>query len=168
MHSDFDAPGHKVRRNHDGTKRSYWVARADLVARGDEPKTVRLHYDVHNPEQRPLIEAACRKLQAEMLEWSAGRKQDGRRFDGTILSLSRRYQADSASPHHIRNMDARAGGISEADDAAADLDAIRSAAGHSQASTTARYVRGTGGKARKVAELRLAHRKAREQDVNRR
>ncbi len=382
-----------------------------MVARGYEPKTVRLHYDVDDPEQRPLIEAACRKLQAEMLEWSAGRRQGQQRFDGTILSLSRLYQTDPASPHqlvkwntrrndlqvlraiekavgsralsalkigdfrrwydaakepkqpggperlrkaygiikmlrqlfsygimaelpecarlkaildearfrqparrreklelthveafvakaiemgrvslalgtalqfettlrqrdvigewepvpegetpsgivlggrrwargltwqhispalvltkettktgatvthdltlcpivlrvlewipaeqrvgpviidetvgrpyaehayarewrkvaraagipdHIRNMDARAGGISEADEAGADLDAIRSAAGHSQASTTARYVRGTGGKARKVAELRLAHRKAREQDVNRR
>jgi hypothetical protein len=44
---------------------------------------------------------------------------------------------------------------------------IRSAAGHSQASTTARYVRGTIGKSRKVAELRQAHRvKARKQTPN--
>jgi hypothetical protein len=63
-------------------------------------------------------------------------------------------------PDKVWNMDARAGGISEADDAGADLDSIRSAAGHSQASTTARYVRGTIGKSRKVAELRLAHREA--------
>jgi integrase len=64
-------------------------------------------------------------------------------------------------PDHVWNMDARAGGISEADDAGADLDAIRSAAGHTQASTTARYVRGTIGKSRKVARLRRAHRKSR-------
>jgi hypothetical protein len=63
-------------------------------------------------------------------------------------------------PDQVWNMDARAGGISEADDAGADLDSIRSAAGHTQASTTARYVRGTIGKSRKVAELRLAHREA--------
>jgi hypothetical protein len=61
-------------------------------------------------------------------------------------------------PDRIWNMDARAGGISEADDAGADLDAIRSAAGHTLASTTARYVRGTIGKSRKVADLRRAHR----------
>jgi hypothetical protein len=34
-------------------------------------------------------------------------------------------------PDTVWNMDARAGGISEADDAGADLDMIRSAAGHS-------------------------------------
>ncbi len=61
-------------------------------------------------------------------------------------------------PKGVWNMDARAGGISEADDAGADLDDIRSAAAHSQVSTTARYVRGTIGKSRKVARLRVAHR----------
>jgi hypothetical protein len=63
-------------------------------------------------------------------------------------------------------MDARAGGISEADDAGADLDMIRSAPGHTQASTTARYVRGTIGKSRTVAQLRQAHRAATKQGVN--
>lgn len=58
----------------------------------------------------------------------------------------------------IRNMNARAGGISEADEAGADLDAVRSAAGHSQSSTTLRYVRGTIGKNQKVARMRAAHR----------
>jgi hypothetical protein len=67
-------------------------------------------------------------------------------------------------PDQVWNMDARAGGISEADDAGADLDSIRSHAGHTQASTTARYVRGTIGKSRKVAELRRAHRE--KQGVN--
>ncbi|WP_052285825.1 hypothetical protein [Azorhizobium caulinodans] len=61
-------------------------------------------------------------------------------------------------PDKVWNMDARAGGISEADDAGVDLDAIRSAAGHSQASTTSRYVRGTIGKSRMVAQARAAHR----------
>jgi hypothetical protein len=70
-------------------------------------------------------------------------------------------------PDHVWNMDARAGGISEGDDAGADLNMLRSAAGHTQASTTARYVRGTIGKSRKVAELRQAHREAaRKHDVN--
>ena len=39
-------------------------------------------------------------------------------------------------PDHVKNMDARAGAISEADEALAPLDEIRSTAGHSQASTT--------------------------------
>jgi integrase len=63
-------------------------------------------------------------------------------------------------PDHVWNMDARSGGISEGDEAGADLDMLRSAAGHTQASTTARYIRGTIGKSRKVAELRQAHREA--------
>ena len=70
-------------------------------------------------------------------------------------------------PDYVWNMDARAGGISEGDDAGADLDMLRSAAGHSQSSTTARYVRGTIGKSRQVAQLRQAHRQATQKhDVN--
>ena len=57
-------------------------------------------------------------------------------------------------------MDARAGAITEADDAGADLDEIRSTAAHSQASTTVRYMRGSLGKSRKVAGLRAAHQTA--------
>ena len=69
--------------------------------------------------------------------------------------------ADKAGvPKHVWNMDARAGAITEADDAGADLDEIRSATAHLQASTTARYVRGSIGKSRKVASLRAAHRTA--------
>lgn len=54
-------------------------------------------------------------------------------------------------------MDARAGAITEAEDAGAELDTIRGAVGHTQASTTARYSRGALGKSRKVALLRQAH-----------
>jgi hypothetical protein len=60
-------------------------------------------------------------------------------------------------PSHIWNMDARARAITDAEDAGADLDRIRSAA-YSQVATTQRYSRGTVGKSRRVAELRLAHR----------
>ena len=68
-------------------------------------------------------------------------------------------------PDHVKNMDARAGAISEADEALAPLDEIRSTAGHSQASTTSRYIRGTAGKSKHVAELRQLHR-ASKQDEN--
>jgi integrase len=59
-------------------------------------------------------------------------------------------------PDEIKNMDARAGAITEAEDAGADLDMIRSAAAHTQASTTARYSRGAVGKSRTVAQKRVA------------
>lgn len=61
-------------------------------------------------------------------------------------------------PDEVRNMDARAGAITEADDAGADLDFIRSTAAHAQASTTLRYLRGGIGKSTAVANLRAAHR----------
>jgi hypothetical protein len=69
-------------------------------------------------------------------------------------------------PDNVCNFDARAGGISEADDAGADIDLIRSAAGHNQASTTVRYIRGTTGKSRTVSAMRVAYRAARERDTN--
>lgn len=68
-------------------------------------------------------------------------------------------------PDHVWNMDARAGAISEADDALAPLDEIRSSAGHTSPSTTVRYVRGAVGKSKHVAELRQLHR-ARKQGEN--
>lgn len=61
-------------------------------------------------------------------------------------------------PDSVWNMDARAGAITEAEDAGVDLDIIRGAVGHTQASTTARYSRGAIGKSRTVATQRLAHR----------
>jgi hypothetical protein len=66
-------------------------------------------------------------------------------------------------PDTVKNMDARAGAITEAEDAGADLDEIRGAVGHTQASTTARYSRGAIGKSRSVAARRLAHRTVKEQ-----
>jgi hypothetical protein len=63
-------------------------------------------------------------------------------------------------PDKVWNMDARAGGITEAEDADATLDHIRSAAAHSQASTTIRYSRGAVGKSQEVAWLRQAFRAA--------
>ena len=67
----------------------------------------------------------------------------------------------AAVPDHVWNMDARAGAITEAEDAGADLDHIRSAAAHTQTATTQRYSRGALGKSRRVAEMRQALRAAR-------
>jgi hypothetical protein len=99
MRSENEMPGLKVRRNRDGTTRLIWVARADLVKAGFAPKTVRLHYHLDDLNDRPLIATACRKLQAEMLEWASGCRSGKCPFDGTIASLVRLYQTDDASPY---------------------------------------------------------------------
>lgn len=96
MRSDFPTPGLKRRPNRDGTERLVWVARADIVTAGYEPKTVRLHYSADEVE---LISAACQRMQAEMLAWAGGQRRDPLRFDGTLASLIRRYQNDPASPY---------------------------------------------------------------------
>ncbi|GJE29125.1 integrase [Methylobacterium organophilum] len=84
-----------------------------------------------------------------------------RPYAGDAFSREWRIVARAAGiPDHIWNMDARAGAITEAEDAGADLDDARAAAAHTQASTTARYSRGAVGKSRKVAALRIAHRSA--------
>ena len=76
---------------------------------------------------------------------------------------AREWRIDRSSggiPDAVKNMHARAGAISEADDALAPLEEIQSSAGHSQASTTKRYIRGAVGKSKHVAELRLLLRAA--------
>lgn len=97
-----------------------------------------------------------------IIDEKAGRPYAAHAYTREWCSIARA----AGVPDHVWDMDARAGGISEGDEAGADLDMLRSAAGHTQASTTARYIRGTMGKSRKVAELRQAHREAaRKHDV---
>ena len=74
----------------------------------------------------------------------------GRPYAGYAFAREWRTIARAAGiPDHVWNMDARAGAITEAEDAGADLDQIRSAAAHSQISTTKRYSRGAVGKSRR-------------------
>lgn len=61
-------------------------------------------------------------------------------------------------PKSIRNMDTRAGAISEATDAGASLEDVRHAATHSNISTTQNYSRGSTAKVANVMKLRAAHR----------
>lgn len=85
----------------------------------------------------------------------------GRPYAESAYGREWRVVAKAAGiPDHVWNMDARAGAITEAEDAGADLDYIRAAATHSQAATTLRYSRGATGKSREVARLRIAHRTA--------
>jgi hypothetical protein len=97
MRSDqYPTPGLKRRKRALGHA-LYWIAREDIAKAGYTPKTVQLHY-ADTIEDLPLISAACQRLQAEMLAWSAGAKQDYKTFDGTLGSLSRRFQIDHESP----------------------------------------------------------------------
>ena len=85
----------------------------------------------------------------------------GRPYAESAYGREWRIMAKAAgSPDHVWNMDARAGAITDAEDAGADLDHIRSAAAHTQVSTTQRYSRGAVEESRTVAGLRLAHRAA--------
>lgn len=97
MRSNSPTPGLKRRRRANGAVALYWVARADIVRSGYTPETVRLHYS-DTPADMPLVEAACQRLQAEMLAWAAGQKQDYTSFDGTLGSLAKRFQIDAESP----------------------------------------------------------------------
>ncbi len=64
-------------------------------------------------------------------------------------------------PDTVWNMDARAGGATEADEAGAALEAIQGALTHSKTSTTLRYIRRGGTrKIEQVADARAAKRKA--------
>lgn len=61
-------------------------------------------------------------------------------------------------PDDVWCMDSRAGGLSEADEAGADLNSMRHAATHAQATTTTRYLRKPLKKTSEVTQLRTAAR----------
>ena len=72
-----------------------------------------------------------------------------------------RIVADAAGiPKEVRNMDSRAGGISEATDAGADIEMVRHAATHSNVSMTMKYSRNATEKTAKVMQQRVAYREA--------
>src|SRR5205814_869093 len=68
----LNAPGLKRR----GKKRDrlYWIARTDIAKAGYSPRVVRLSYNISDPGDHRLIEAACQRLDAEMKSWSHGKK----------------------------------------------------------------------------------------------
>ena len=65
---------------------------------------------------------------------------------------------DLGIPKTVRNMDSRAGAISEATDAGADLEHVRHAATHSDIAMTQRYSRGSVDKVENVQLRRIEHR----------
>jgi hypothetical protein len=98
---DYDAPGLRQLKRPTGRIDCYWVADKKLVKAGYPAKTQRLHGDLSDPINRLDIAAACRRLQAEMLEWKAGRKAVGSRSErGTIRFLCEAFEGDEDSPIH--------------------------------------------------------------------
>lgn len=70
----------------------------------------------------------------------------------------RKIATAAGVPKNVRNMDSRAGAISEATDAGAELEHVRHAATHSDISMTQRYSRGGTEKTANVQHARSAHR----------
>jgi hypothetical protein len=72
--------------------------------------------------------------------------------------LWREIATAAGIPKDVRNMDSRAGAISEATDSGAQLEDVRHAAAHSDIKMTQKYSRGSADKTAKVMQLRAAHR----------
>ncbi|MGH1588866.1 hypothetical protein ACRBEV_11455 [Methylobacterium phyllosphaerae] len=94
----LNAPGCKKRGRNGGTIRLGWFATQKAQRAGFRPSYIPLPYSPDEPEGRVKIEAVCHRMQAEMRAFLAGQKRERPRYDGTILSLSRLYQTDPASP----------------------------------------------------------------------
>ena len=114
----------------------------------------------HDLKLMPLVVQVLRLIPAErrfgalIIDEAAGRPY-------AEFAYAREWRAVARAagiPDSVWNSDARAGAITEAEDAGADLDTIRGSIGHAQASTTVRYSRGAIGKSRSVAKKRTAHR----------
>ncbi len=76
--------------------------------------------------------------------------------------LWREIATAAGIPKEVRNMDSRAGGISEATDAGADLEHIRHLSKHSDIKMVMRYSRGAAEKAAGVMQKRADYRKSQE------
>lgn len=80
-------------------------------------------------------------------------------WTGSEFRRKWRIVANAAGiPKSVRNMDSRAGAISEATDAGANLEHVRHAATHSDIAMTQRYSRGSTEKVAGVSRLRVEHR----------
>lgn len=115
---------------------------ADLVVRKATTKTGA--FAAHHLKLCPLVVALLDRVPADrrvgplIVDETAGRP-----CAQSAYGREWREVAKAAGvPDHVWNMDVRAGAITEAEDAGADLDHIRSAAAHAQTATTQRYSRG--------------------------
>ncbi|WP_210169321.1 hypothetical protein [Bosea sp. Root381] len=128
----------------------------DLVISKETTKTGSLVS--HDLKEFPLVMSLLAQIPAErrigglIIDETAGRPYAEFAYARDWRVIAR----EAGIPDSVWNTDARAGAITEAEDAGADLDTIRGSVGHAQATTTARYSRGAIGKSRKVAQARVA------------
>ncbi|TJW14326.1 MAG: integrase [Mesorhizobium sp.] len=88
------APGLKWMKRAGGAA-PIWVADEVDVKNGFAPKTVNLSAFSDQPE---ILKAKCQSLQADMLLWRAGYRNDPTAFDGSVQSLLTIYQCHDESP----------------------------------------------------------------------
>lgn len=74
----------------------FWVADEVDVRNGYLPKTVNLRHLADAPD---MLSAKCAALQADMLLWRTGYRNDPLAFDGTVRSLLRIYETHQRSPY---------------------------------------------------------------------
>ena len=100
---EFEAPGFKkVPRGDDAPLDLYWAAADDAVDAGYPTKTVPIKVDLSNVTLAiDSISLRCHELQADMLAWLDGERDDRSRlasqFDGTVESLVDCYVSDPDS-----------------------------------------------------------------------
>jgi hypothetical protein len=93
---ETQAPGLRWRTTRTG-KTPMWRASKAAIKAGYPVKSVNLAPFANN--ERMLVQR-CQRLQAEMLDWIAGRRERPMLFDGTFASLLRIYQTEPESPYH--------------------------------------------------------------------
>ena len=85
----FHVPGHKIRRNKDGSVRHGWAARHDLVKHTPKWSGCILHPKMlicGAARRRPMPKAA-----AEMLAWASRMRSNDLTFDGTVVLVRAYY-----------------------------------------------------------------------------
>src|SRR6266480_2884444 len=90
------APGIGYRKRKSGPDVPYWVADATAVKAGYPVKAVNLSVFTNEPA---LLRQRCERLQAEMLLWLSGQREQKTVFDGTFKTLIDRYLSDPESSY---------------------------------------------------------------------
>ena len=94
-----NAPGLEMRRRKNGKIDWYWVASKTAKEEGYPTKTQRIPYNPETPEGQIHLIDACRRLQAEMLQWLDGIRGAGRSSEhGTIGWFCEAFETDIDSP----------------------------------------------------------------------
>ncbi len=91
-----NAPGLELIQKADGSFYPLWRASREGAREGYFPKSMRLDFDVHDPETQDGIRHACQREQAALEQWFADRVRAPAVAE-TLKGLSRLYQTHEAS-----------------------------------------------------------------------